>query len=235
MPLLLVLRQPDWGTAMVYIAIVAGMLFAAGLDWRFGVVGVSGFLASIPLLWNFVLNEFQRERVLVFLDPSRDLQGSGLQVLKSRVAIGSGGLFGKGFFQEGALSQLDYIPEKHNDFIFAVAGETMGFVGCLVIVALFLVLILRMMQQAGRARDRFGMLVIVGVVSMFLFHIFENIGMTIGLMPVTGIPLPFLSYGGSNMLTNMIAVGLVLNIAMRRELHPPHGADSDVYRGLYRP
>ena len=135
----------------------------------------------------------------------------------SKIAVGSGQAAGKGLFQEGAISQLDFVPEKHTDFIFSVTAESVGFIGCLLIVVLYFLLILRLFTLSYMVKDRFGSLIIAGVASMFLFHIFENIGMTIGIMPVTGIPLPFMSYGGSNMLANLAAVGLVLNVVKRQQ------------------
>lgn len=163
------------------------------------------------------LSEFRQERILSFLDPSRDTSGTGYQVRYSKIAVGSGQVTGKGLFQEGAISQLDFVPEKHTDFIFSVTAESVGFVGCMFIIALYFVLILRLFYLAYKVTDRFGSLVIAGVASMLLFHIFENIGMTIGIMPVTGIPLPFLSYGGSSMLANMAAIGFVLNVVKRQQ------------------
>ncbi len=210
-PTALVVVQDDYGTAMVFLAIFIGMMFVAGLGWKLilgcGAAGVVGCFAAWPFL-----SDFRKERVLTFLDPSRDTSAAGYQVKYSKIAVGSGQISGKGLFQEGAISQLDFVPEKHTDFIFSVTAESVGYIGCIVIVALYLLLILRLFHLSYKTQDRFGALIIAGVASMFLFHVFENIGMTIGLMPVTGIPLPFLSYGGSNMLANLAAIGLVLNV-----------------------
>jgi rod shape determining protein RodA len=216
-PFVLILLQPDFGTAMVYIVILFGMLFVAGLSYKllFGFIGAG--LASLPLLWFFVLEDFQKNRILTFFDPSRDPMGAGYNVLQSMIAIGSGQLFGKGLLKEGAMSQLDFIPEKHTDFIFSVTAEALGFVGAALLVVLYALLIFRTLSLARKAKDKFGSLIIMGVLSMVMFHIFENIGMSMGMMPVTGIPLPFMSYGGSSMFTNMISFGLVLNVGLRRQ------------------
>ena len=215
-PFGLIILQDDYGTAMVFLAIFLGILFVSGLSWKLifglGLVGASACVA----IWPF-LSEFRQDRVLNFINPARDTSNTGYQVRYSKIAIGSGQMSGKGLFQEGAISQLDFVPEKHTDFIFSVTAESVGFVGCLVIVLLYLALILRLFYLSYKMNDRFGGLIIAGVASMFLFHIFENIGMTIGLMPVTGIPLPFLSYGGSSMLANLAAIGLVLNVVKHQQ------------------
>lgn len=215
-PFGLVLAQDDVGTALVFLAIFLGMLFVSGLGWKIiAGMGIAGATACVAI-WPF-LSEFRQDRVLNFLNPSRDTSGTGYQVRYSKIAVGSGQLTGKGLFQEGAISQLDFVPEKHTDFIFSVTAESVGFVGCLLIIVLYLALVLRLFYLSYKMQDRFGALIIAGVASMFLFHIFENIGMTIGLMPVTGIPLPFMSYGGSNMLANLAAVGLVLNVVRHQQ------------------
>lgn len=215
-PFGLVLAQDDVGTALVFLAIFLGMLFVSGLGWKIIVgLGITGATACVAI-WPF-LSEFRQDRVLDFLNPLRDTSGTGYQVRYSKIAVGSGQLTGKGLFQEGAISQLDFVPEKHTDFIFSVTAESVGFAGCILIVALYLALVLRLFYLSYKMQDRFGSLIIAGVASMFLFHVFENIGMTIGLMPVTGIPLPFISYGGSSMLANLAAVGLVLNVVRNQQ------------------
>ena len=215
-PFALVILQDDYGSAFVFAAIFIGMLFMAGMSWKlFLGAGVAAAAACIGV-WPF-LSEFRKNRILDFLDPERDISGSGLQVYYSKIAVGSGEMTGKGILQEGAISQLDFVPEKHTDFIFAVTAESVGFLGCLVILLLYLVLLLRLFYLAYRVKDKFGSCIIAGVGSMLLFHILENIGMTIGIMPVTGIPLPFLSYGGSNLLANMAAMGLVLNVVRNQQ------------------
>ncbi len=213
----LILLQPDMGTAMVFAAIYAGMLFAAKLDWKYIVSTVALFLFSLPLLWMFVLKEYQKERIRVFLNPSLDPQGSGYQVLQSKLAIGSGQIAGDGLFS-GMQIQMGNVPAKHTDFIFAVAGEELGFIGCCLIVGIIIFIIARCFYIGLNAKNSLGGFMAVGVGMMLLAQSFENIGMTIGIMPVTGITLPFLSYGGSSIVTNFIAIGLVLNICRRRKV-----------------
>ena len=216
-PLVLILMQPDLGTALVYIFMTAAMLVASGTRGiLLGLLTGAGVLAVIPM-WSFVFKDAQKTRILTFLDPSLDPLGSGYNVIHSKTAIGSGQLAGKGFFNPSALSQLNYIPVQESDFIFAVTGETLGFWWSAVIILVFATLILRMMILAHRTQDKFGSYLIIGVASMMFFHIFENIGMSIGLMPVTGIPLPFFSYGGSSMITNMIGIGLVEGVYLRHK------------------
>ena len=214
-PFLLVLKQPDLGTSLVFIAIFLGMIFAAGvnlklLGWLFG----GGLLAS-PVLWHF-LKDYQKMRILVFLDPNVDPLGSGYHIIQSEIAIGSGQLFGKGLF-EGTQSQLDFLPENHTDFIFAVVGEELGFIGAAFLLILYLILLWRGIRIAQDASDTFGMLLAVGVTSMLAFHVLVNVGMTMGIMPVTGIPLPLMSYGVSSLTTNIMAIALLLNIYMKKQ------------------
>lgn len=216
-PFMLIVLQPDYGTAFVLIVIMAFVVFAARIKWTYiiGALLLGG--TALPLAYYFVFTEKQQERIISFLNPEYDPLGAGYQVSKSKVVIGSGRLLGKGFFNEATLAQLKYVPERHTDFIYSGIVEGVGFVGGVIIIALFFILAFRWLWIAGKARDNFGMLLAVGVTGMLIAHVFENIGMTIGLMPMTGIPLPFISYGGSNMLTNMIGVGIVLNVYMR---HP---------------
>lgn len=215
--LFLTLKQPDMGTSLVYIVIICGMLFIAGLDHKLIASMIGAGLASIPIAWKFILSETQKKRVLVFLNPELDPLGDAYNVVQSMTAIGSGRLYGKGVLTDNTLSQLNFLPAKHTDFIFSVTVEALGFVGGAIIILLYMILILRTVAIAKKAKDRFGSLIVIGVASMMFFHIFENIGMTMGLMPVTGIPLPFMSYGGSSMMTNMMAYGMVLSVAMRRQ------------------
>ncbi len=211
----LVLLQPDYGTAMVFIFITVVMMFYAGVRVRYFVAGGLAFLASLPVFWNFILDEFQKQRILVFLNPESSPMGAGYNVIQSKIAVGSGMLFGKGIFK-GTQVQLGYIPGKHTDFIFAVAGEELGFFGCLVILALLGTIIYRLISGAEKVRIDGGSFVLMGIASMLLFQSFENIGMCIGIMPCTGIPLPFFSYGGSSILTNFISMGIALSIIRRR-------------------
>lgn len=216
-PLTLIIDQPDFGTAMVFIAIFFGMIFVAGISYKLLLGTIGAGVAAVPLMWYGLLSDTQKNRILVFLNPGMDPLGAGYHVIQSIIAIGSGRIWGKGILTDNTLSQLNYVPAKNTDFIFSVTVEALGFVGGAIIICLYLCLILRTIYLATKAKDNFGSFLVIGVVSMMVFHIFENIGMTIGLMPVTGIPLPFMSYGGSSMITNMIAYGLVLNVGMRRQ------------------
>lgn len=216
-PFMLIALQPDYGTAFVLVVILAFILFAARIKW-FWIAGAAVVMGTaLPLAYFFVFTKSQQNRIISFLNPEYDPLGAGYQVSTSKVVIGSGRLMGKGFFSTGTLAQLKYVPERHTDFIYSGIVEGVGFIGGALLILLFFVLALRWLYIAAKARDNFGMLLAVGVTGMLIAHVFENIGMTIGLMPMTGIPLPFISYGGSNMLTNMIGVGIVLNVYMR---HP---------------
>jgi len=215
LPVLLIFRQPDLGTALVYGAILLGMLYANGARRRdLAGLGVGGLLV-VPVLWH-VLKDYQRRRLLVFLDPSLDPLGSGYGIIQSKIAVGSGRVLGEGLFA-GTQNVLQFVPEHHTDFIFSVIGEELGFVGAIALLGLFLLWLTRGVRIAAQARDRFGALVAVGIVSMVAFHIFVNVGMTVGIMPITGIPLPFVSFGGSALMTMLWATALLLNIGMRRQ------------------
>ncbi|NLB61937.1 MAG: rod shape-determining protein RodA, partial [Clostridiales bacterium] len=214
----LVLWQPDFGTAFVFICILVFMLFVSGISWKYIVPTLVIAAVLAPLFYFFVLNPDQQDRIRVFLDPEMDPLGAGYNVIQSKLSIGSGQLTGKGFFTAGTLAQLKYVPERHTDFIFSGIVEGIGFIGGTAIILLYFTLIFRWIYNAYKSGDAFGMCIIVGCAAMIIAHVFENIGMTIGLMPVTGIPLPFISYGGSNLLTSMIAVGLVVNVYMRRPI-----------------
>ncbi len=222
LPLALIIIQPDFGTAMVYVFTFFSMLFLArtSLKLLFGMVAIVG--VALPASW-FVLADWQKNRILSFIGvqpegmTDQEMADNARQANQAKTAIGSGQLSGKGLFSLGGESRLSHIAEKHTDFIFASTTEAVGFIGAMFIILLYFVLIIRTMWLATKAKDDFGSLIIVGVLAMTLFHIFENIGMNIGVMPITGIPLPFFSYGGSNLLTNMIAFGLVINVSMRRQ------------------
>ncbi|MBZ4645014.1 MAG: rod shape determining protein RodA [Petroclostridium sp.] len=216
LPIFLILKQPDWGTAAVFIGIMIVILFIAGISYKYIVAAFATSAAVLPLLFFFVMKEYQRERLLVFWDPNRDPLGRGYHVIQSKIAIGSGQLYGKGLFH-GTQTHLGYLPEQHTDFIFSVIGEELGFIWSSIIIILFVILLLRFLYLATLAKEDFGSYIIIGITAMIFFHILINIGMTMGLAPVTGIPLPFISYGGSSLLTNMMAIGLVLNVAMRRQ------------------
>jgi len=206
---------------MVLIVIFAGMIFIGGIKYRFILIAICAGLAVIPVVWFSFLDDYQKNRILIYLNPGMDPLGSGYHVLQSIMSIGSGQLTGRlgsgGFLFENMLSQLDFLPAKDTDFIFSVIAEALGFVGGITVILLYFMLIMRTLRTATRSRDTLGSLICIGVASMVLFHVFENIGMTMGIMPITGIPLPFMSYGGSSMWTNMVSFGLVLNVGMRRQ------------------
>lgn len=216
LPTVLVMLQPDFGTAFVYLCILIFILFIARIGWGYIIAAAGALAVGLPLAYFFVMSDEQKYRIDVFLDPSLDLSNAGYNVFQSKVAIGSGQLYGKGYFSSGTLAQLRFVPERHTDFIFAGIVEGLGFIGGTLIILLYFLLVFRMLWIAFKAKDNFGTGLVAGVIGMLLAHVFENIGMTMGLMPVTGIPLPFLSYGGSNLLTNMIAIGIVENVCMRR-------------------
>lgn len=225
MPLLiLLLLQPDLGTSLVFIVITIAMLYMAGYaGWKILAwvgIPVGSFLGWFfahekwPSLW-MPLSDYQLWRLRVFFNPALDPNDKGYHVMQSKIAIGSGGMFGKGLYH-GTQNMLGFLPEQHTDFIFAVVCEELGFIGGALLILLLLFLLFRILQVSASSRDRYGALICVGVMAMLGFHILENVGMTIGVMPVTGIPLPFISYGGSSMITNLIGVALVLNVGMRR-------------------
>lgn len=214
-PFILVLKQPDLGTSLVFLAILFGMIFVAGISMRHLMVIIGAGAAFMPIFWHF-LKDYQKKRLTVFIDPNVDPLGSGYHIIQSKIAIGSGMLFGKGLFN-GTQSQLNFLPENHTDFIFAVIGEELGFVGATLILLLYLIMLYRGVKIAGAARDNFGMLVATGITSMLAFHLLVNVGMTAGIMPVTGIPLPLMSYGVSSLTTNLVSIGILLNIYMRRQ------------------
>ena len=214
-PFLLVLKQPDLGTSLVFMAIFFGMVFICGINLRLlgGIFGAG--IAMMPILWHF-LKDYQKMRIMVFMDPNVDPLGSGYHIIQSKIAIGSGMLFGKGLFQ-GTQSQLNFLPENHTDFIFAVVGEELGFVGAAILLLLYLIVLWRGICIARDASDMFGRLLAVGITSMLAFHVLVNVGMTLGIMPVTGIPLPFMSYGVSSLTTNILSVAILLNIQLRKQ------------------
>lgn len=214
-PMMLIARQPDLGTALVLVAMTFGMMFIAGISYKMLAGIISAGILSLPLFWQ-ILKPYQRDRILVFFNPYLDPLGKGYHVIQSKIAIGSGKLFGKGLYQ-GTQSQLDFLPVKHTDFIFAVLGEELGFVGGVILISLYFMLLYYSIRVAFKARDLLGTYMVVGVISMWAFQILVNIGMNVGIMPVTGIPLPFMSYGGSSFIMNMMAAGLVLNVGMRRQ------------------
>ncbi len=215
-PVILVLMQPDFGTAVVFLFITVTMLFKAGINYKYVLIGLLILITLIPIIYFFVLNDVQQQRILVFLNPELDPLGSGYNAIQSKIAVGSGMLFGTGLLN-GTQTQYGYLPVKTSDFIFSVISEEMGFIISTLIVIIYTVLLVRIVNISKTARDTYGALVSIGIFGMIFFHFIENIGMTMGLLPITGIPLPFVSYGGSNLLTNFIAIGIVLSISARRQ------------------
>ncbi len=215
-PALLILKQPDFGTAAVFASITFFVLYRAGLSYKYILIGILVVALVVPVIYNFVLTDVQKERILVFLDPEKDPLGSGYNAIQSKIAIGSGMIFGTGFLK-GTQTQYGYLPVKSSDFIFSVISEEFGLVISILVVALYVALLIRIINISKTSRDKFGSLVSIGVFGMIFFHLLENIGMTMSLLPITGIPLPFVSYGGSSLLTNFIAIGLVISISSRRQ------------------
>jgi rod shape determining protein RodA len=217
-PALLVLKQPDLGTSLVLLAILSTMLFFAAASIRDYLVYAAavGAAGVFVVGTNAVLKPFQRARLLVFLHPNADPEGAGWNLNQAKIAVGSGGLTGQGLFH-GTQTQLNFVPEHSRDFIFTVLGEELGFLGAIVLLGLYTLVLLGAVRAMLAAKDRFGLYLAAGLTAMIAFHIVVNIGMTIGIMPITGIPLPFMSYGGSAILTNFIAVGILLNIYKRRD------------------
>lgn len=205
----LIMMQPDVGSTLVFVFMFICLLFTAKISWKYilsvGVVSV----AAMPLIYKYMLNEYQQKRIQVFLNPDLDPLYRGYNVIQSKIAVGSGGLWGRGFLQG---VQKNYLPAKSTDFIFSVAAEEWGYIGALLLVILLFALVYRCLKIGMKADNSYGRYICTGVAAMFLFHIFENVGMCIGLMPVTGIPLPFVSYGGTSMVVNMLALGLVQSV-----------------------
>jgi rod shape determining protein RodA len=215
-PWIMVMLQPDLGTSLVLVAILGGMLFMAGasLRWLTG-LAVAG-LAALPLVWTYVLHDYQRERLTSFLDPAKDPLGAGFQLLTAQKAVTSGGLLGAGL-TNGAQNQSDLLPVQTTDFVFAILAEELGFIGCVVVFLLFAALIWRVLAIAWRSRDPFGLMVGAGIASMVLFQLTVNIGMVLGIMPITGIPLPFITHGGSSLVSMAIGLGVLQSIAVRQQ------------------
>jgi rod shape determining protein RodA len=214
-PLALVLVQPDLGTSLVFGAVLAGMLFMTGTRLRWLLAGAAVVLAALPVIWLEVLKDYQRRRLISFLDPSADAQGSGYQVVQSQIAVGSGGLFGKGLTNGGQSGQ-GFLPEQTTDFAAAVLLEELGFVGGAVLLLLFAALIWRVLLIGWRSDHLFGIAFASGVASLILFQLLVNVGMVLGMMPVTGIPLPFVTHGGASLISLALGLGILQSINMRR-------------------
>lgn len=213
LPALLIFRQPDLGSTLVVVALWLGMMFVSGTSAKYFLLGISLTLAGLPLVWHW-LKDYQRERLINFINPLHDPLKDGYHLLQSIIAVGSGRIFGRGLGQ-GTQSQLRFLPESHTDFIFATLAEELGFFGSLLLVGLFAALFIRLFILSRQAADRFGYLLICGVLSMLMFQVFINVGMNIGLVPITGITLPLISFGGSSVLATLISLGLVAAVAAR--------------------
>ncbi len=215
-PVALIIKEPDLGTALLVLMSAAGVLFMAGVRmWKFALVIAVG-LGAIPVIWPF-LHDYQQNRVLTFLNPERDPLGDGYHILQSKIALGSGGLFGKGYM-DGTQSRLNFLPEKQTDFIFTMLAEELGMVGALGLLALYVIVLIYGYSIAFRCRHQFGRLVAMGLTTGFFLFFFINIAMVMGLLPVVGVTLPFISYGGTSLLTLMLCVGILMNIHVHRDI-----------------
>ncbi len=214
LPMLLVMKQPDLGTALTYLPVLAVGILLAGLRWQYlAVLGVALAL-TLPVGWHF-LQDYQKARLTTFIDPAKDPRGQGYQVIQSKIAVGAGGMWGKGVTR-GTQTQLQFLPVPHTDFIFSAFSEEHGFVGVVVVLGLYFLLLMQIVQNAQTAPDRAGMYICMGVCTLLLFHVLVNVGMVVGRMPVTGIPLPLMSAGGSHILSVFLMLGLVNNVRLRR-------------------
>jgi len=223
-PVFLVLRQPDLGTALLIAAVAAGLFFQAGVRrWKLALVALATLIVA-PFAWRFGLHDYQRERVLTFLDPETDPLGAGYHILQSKIALGSGGVFGRGFMQ-GTQSHLSFLPEQQTDFIFTMLAEELGLLGCLVLVGLYLAILAYGFAISLRARNQFGRLVAIGVTTTFFLYVFINIAMVTGLIPVVGVPLPLVSYGGTAMVTLLVGFGLLIGVFVHRDVPIPRRPD----------
>ena len=213
-PTALVLKQPDLGTSLTYVAVLVVGAFIAGLRWKYVATIAVVAVLVLPVSVHF-LKDYQKARLVSFMDPDRDPQGTGYQLIQSEIAVGAGGMFGKGV-TKGTQTQLRFLPVPHKDFIFSAFSEEHGFVGVVWLLSLYFVMIMRIVQNAQTAPDRVGMYICMGVAGLLLFHVLVNVGMVAGMMPVTGIPLPFMSAGGSSVWSSFLALGLVNNVRLRR-------------------
>jgi rod shape determining protein RodA len=215
LPLVIIARQPDLGTAVTLIPILLVIAFVAGMPMKYIYAGIVVAVLAAPIGYKFALQDYQRERISTFLDPSQDAKGAGYQQIQARITVGSGGVWGKGF-QKGTQGQLRFLPVAHNDFIFSVLAEEQGLVGVLVALGLYLFVILRALDAARLAKDRLGAYLVLGVLASFTFQVIYNITMSAGLAPVKGLTLPLMSYGGSSLIATLAGFGLILNVRMRR-------------------
>jgi len=215
-PLLLIIIQPDYGTAMAFIVSICFMLFVAGIDKKYILTALLIIAITLPLAYVFILPEHAKTRIEVFLNPEMDPRGAGYNIIQSKLAIGAGRLFGMGILK-GNQTQLGYLYPKTTDFIFSVIGEELGFICAVAVIILYVIMITKAIYVAKTAKNDLGSYIAIGIAGIFFFHMIENIGMTMGLLPITGVPLPFVSYGGSSLLTNFVLVGLLLSISARRK------------------
>lgn len=215
LPMAMVLKQPDLGTSLTYVPVAVMALFLGGLKIRHGVVALVLAGVLMPVIWHWGLKPYQKERLTTFVSPEADAKGSGYQVIQSLVAVGSGGIWGKGV-AKGTQTQGQFLPVPHTDFIFAAWCEEHGFVGAVLVLLLYFLVLMRLIHNAQTAPDRAGAFLIMGVVAVLAFHLLVNVGMVVGFMPVTGIPLPLMSYGGSSVMFMFLALGIVMNVRMRR-------------------
>lgn len=216
-PWILTVKQPDLGTAMLLAAITGTMFLFVGVRKAILIFMAIVAVIAAPIVWNFGLKGYQKDRVLTFISPGRDPRGTGYNSIQSKIAVGSGKILGKGF-RKGTQSQLEFLPERHTDFIFSVLSEEHGFIGSMTTLGLFLVLWLMSVRIAMQARDKAGALIVVGTLAYMFWHVVVNMGMVIGLLPIVGAPLPLLSYGGSSLLTTMVGMGMISSVAYRRYL-----------------
>jgi rod shape determining protein RodA len=214
-PLALVMLQPDLGTSLCFGAILAGMLWMSGASLRWLSVLATGVIAMVPVAWTYVLRDYQKERLTAFLSADKDIQGAGYQLHQAQIAIGSGGVVGKGL-TNGSQSQGDFLPVQTTDFVFAILAEELGFIGAIVLFWLFALLIWRLLVSGWRARDPFGTMVAAGIASVILFQLVVNVGMVMGIMPITGIPLPFVTHGGASLVSFAVGLGIVQSINIRQ-------------------
>ena len=214
-PWVLVMMQPDLGTSLVLLAILAGMLFMSGASLRWLAALAIGVLAALPFVWNNVLRDYQQQRILGFLDPSTDVQGAGWQLHQSQIAVGSGGWFGKGL-TNGTQNQLNFLPVQESDFVAAIYLEELGFLGALLLLVLFTALLWRILVGGLRSKDPFGTMFAAGLASMILFQVVVNLGMVVGIMPITGIPLPFVSHGGASLISIAVGLGILQSTNIRQ-------------------
>ena len=221
LPAIFILRQPNLGTTTILVCVGVIMYFLAGVQWRYFIGAGVAIVSTTPVIWHF-MHGYQKRRVLTFLDPQEDPLGAGYNILQSMIAIGSGGFFGKGYLQ-GSQSQLNFLPEKHTDFVFTMLAEEFGFFGSIILLILYFSLLMAGLIIALRSRSQFGAMLAAGVVALIFIHILINCGMVMGMMPVVGVPLPLMSYGGSIMVSTLCAIGLLLNAYINRNDQPTRG------------